>query len=202
MKPERILAALLVATALAVGGAARAEGDDTAAPGAPIHPSERTGWTIGLAGGMADLHTYPEKQDEILASGNGIEFDVGRAINQRALALATAQLVHVGGTTHAIYGAGLEYYFTQRIWARGGLGVANYKADAGPAAPDGTGGTPKIDRWSAGGFAGVGVEWLQTRTLAFDGQIAWTGSSYPNKTRGDISALNVSLMLGVRWYGL
>lgn len=177
-------------------------GDDTAAPGAPIHPSERTGWTVAIAGGSADLRTYPEDQAENLTTGNGIALDAGRAVNQRMLVLGHAELVNAGGgVTHSLYGVGVQYFVAQRVWTRAGIGMGNYKLKTEPDPVTGMGGG-NIDRWSGGAFAGVGVEWLQFRNLALDTQIAWMAAPYPDSDRGDLSAMNVSLMIGVRWYGL
>src|SRR5438067_12219038 len=110
-------AAVLVSLLFASSAFAADSGEDTAAPGAPIHPSERSGWTFGISGGMGDLHVYPKHQDEQVLSGNGISLDAGRSIAQNLNVVVRAEVVDPSSaTSHSIYGAGVEYFLNQRTW--------------------------------------------------------------------------------------
>jgi len=186
-----MLAAALALTLSGSAFAAETSGEDNAAPGEPIHDSVRTGWTAQVAAGMGDLHTFPQHQSEILNSGNGIAFDVGRSLSQNFLLLASMEMVNAGHTTDAVYGLSGQYFFTQRVWGKLGVGGANFSQNA-----------TNTNRWSGGILGGLGIEFLEMKPLALDGQLAWMAADYPHPGQTGIEALNVSLMIGVRWYGL
>ena len=190
-----VVAILLPLSALAV------EDVDTAAPGAPINPSERRGWTAGVTAGVGDIHIFPEDQDEQTLEAKSGSLCLGRAFGQRTLGLVWGEYASEEMLTHSGFGAGLQVFVTDRFFVRGGGGIMHFKT--GSADPADPANELDIDRWTPGAELGIGVEWFQFRDMAINTQLAYIAAFYDTEDEGgDFSAYNVSLRVGVQWYGL
>ena len=188
-----LLLALLPASAFA------AEDVDTAAPGAPINPSERRGWTAGVAGGLGDIHVFPEESDEQITEAKTGYACFGRAVGQRSLGLVWTEYSSETGLTHSAVGGGAQIFLNDRFFFRAGGGIFRFKTGSSDPA-DPSGGTT-IDRWSPGAELALGVEWFQFRDMAVNTHLSYMAAFYPHDTV-DIAAYNVSLRVGLQWYGL
>ena len=175
---------------------------DTAAPGAPINPSERRGLTAGVAAGLGDIHVFPEEQDEIITEAKSGYFNAGYAVSQRFLVLGWGEYNSETGMTHSAFGGGGQVFLNDRFFVRGGVGIMRFRTGVSDPASGETESEADLDRWAMGGELAIGLEWFQFRDMAINSHLAYMGAFYPHSEQGDIGAYNVALRIGLQWYGL
>ena len=197
MTVRSMLAAL---TLLFPVSAMAVEDVDTAAPGAPINPTERRGITAGVSAGLGDIHVTPEDQDEQIHEAKSGYVNLGYALGSRFLVLGWAEYNSESNLTHSAIGGGAQIFLNDRFFVRAGAGTMRFKTGAqDPADPANE---VDIDRWAPGAEFAIGVEWFQFKDMALNTHLAYMAAFYPHDERGDITAYNVALRFGLQWYGM
>jgi len=183
-------AALTAALAAAAPAAQAQDGRYYTAP----PPPARDGWNVGFGLGGGDLSCEGRGCDGVTEAGS-FDVQVGSMLRPRLRVLG--ELWVMGHTednltiSQAILTGGLQYWIIERLWVRGGIGVASASARYDGAFVD-------LEDQTENVFAvagGVGFEVVSRPTFAFDIQIRGGTGFYD-----DVKARNAALVLGLTWY--
>ena len=192
-------ATLAAACALLAPAHALATEGEGNAPGPPLKPPERSGWTAGLGFGFAEMHTFPfaKGASASRAEGPGVSVRAGYSFSQNFMGLLLVDFVKTDSLTNALLGAGIQAYVSKRVFLRLGAGLGRLTANSSDLTGKMTSTGSSDTKLGVAGHAGLGVEFFQMQHLAFDAEFMTTF----NKIADDSSAyMNLSLMLGAQWF--
>ncbi|HVZ86309.1 MAG TPA: hypothetical protein VHG72_05030 [Polyangia bacterium] len=158
----------------------------------------RSGLILGFAGGVGGLSAN-NCGDEC---GVAFMFEghIGGMISPRAALMfevwgADHPWTDVSGdsleTINTFWTAALQYWVTNQVWVKGGLGLGVIHIEDNDT----------LDETTATGFAlfgAVGIELVQSYNFALDLQLRAGNGFYGENQGGD--AQNYGLLLGVNWY--
>jgi hypothetical protein len=195
----RLFLGLGIATFLLLGSASVAQAQYGAPPpgyGYPPPPAGmyRQGLVLGVGVGVGGISA--SNCGDVCGIAGALELHIGGMINPR---LAIMGDFWFNGRTvpntdvsvvHSLYTVAAQYWATDNVWIKGGIGGANMNLSS------------NIDAFTYGDESGFGVmaaggiEFLQMGTFALDGQLRLGHGFYSQG--GDVNAW--ALMIGANWY--
>jgi hypothetical protein len=167
-------------------------------PPPPPHGVYRSGLVYGFSVGVGSIGS--SNCGDACGAAGLLEFHIGGMINPR-----TALLFEVWGadhpwtgpegdydeTTNSFLSVALQYWVTDLIWVKGGVGAATLRLT------DQTSGL-ETDLSGFGIWGAAGLELIQSYNFALDLQLR-IGNGFYSQTQGG-DAQNYALMVGFNWY--
>ena len=195
---KRLAVALGIGAIVLLGSLATAHAQYAAPPPyygpRPSRGLYRGGLVLGFGLGLGNIST---DEDCIRCSGaaGGLEFHIGAMVNPRLAVLfeawGLARSVDGGGTlTNSIGMGALQYWVTDVLWLKGGLGFGSIRFSYDDYYYGGSDTLSGLGLAAAGGF-----EIMQSPGFALDLQLRVAHMSYDFG-----GATNLALMVGFNWY--
>jgi Outer membrane protein beta-barrel domain len=203
IREKNILLGFGVAAVLLLGSVSVAQAQYGAPPpnyGYPPPPPPprrgmyRDGLVLGVSLGLGNISAA--NCGDICGVGGALEFHIGGMLNPR-LALMGDFMFNAhsipnsdGTLVHSVYTIALQYWVTDIIWLKGGLGGGNIQIQSQ---------TSNLVYTDESGFAfmgAAGIEILQSSNFALDLQLR-VGHGFYNV---DGDATSTSFLIGVNWY--
>lgn len=156
----------------------------------------RSGFNLGASLGLGGINA--EACGDLCGFASALEFHLGFMLNPRLAIVGDVWFNNHGipgsdsSTTHTLFVAALQYWATDKLWLKGGLGGATMRIS------DDYSGFTYNDASSWGITAAGGFEFLQVNNLAFDAQLRYGHGFYGNNLGGDVNVW--AIMIGVSWY--
>jgi hypothetical protein len=163
-------------------------------PPPPPRGMYRDGLVLGLAGGFGGISA--SNCGDVCGAAGAFEFHIGGMLNPRTALMGDIWFNAHGipnsdGTTvHTIYTVAAQYWATDKLWLKGGIGGGNMRI---------TSSTANFDYTSESGLAlmgAVGFEVLQVSSFALDLQFRVGHGFYSQG--GDVN--NFAFMIGANFY--
>ncbi|HUH02943.1 MAG TPA: hypothetical protein VML75_13190 [Kofleriaceae bacterium] len=200
-KPKSTLLVVVVLALAAPATAALADSSPS------LSPPERVGLTGGLAVGMGEIHEFRKNRPDQFAEGGGFSLRFGKAMSQSTLSYLLISHTTVGSLSTTLFGGAGHFYLDNRWWLLLGGGLTRYVVSTGdePESPvAGPGVLAKeimVQEFSAGGIIGLGVDWLQLKTMALTAEfnVMSTYIDFGGTDNWEVSN-SLHLMLGIQWY--
>jgi len=156
--------------------------------------SVRSGWNLGFGLGGGEISCSGPGCEDVTEAGS-LDLQVGTMLRPRLRAL-----LDLWGMAHSeedfkvhqtILTAGIQYWIIDRLWLRGGVGLANAGFTYGGELDD----TEDESHSTIGLAGGIGFEILSRRTFALDVELRG-GTGFYNDKRAHNGAFNI----GLTWY--
>lgn len=180
----------LIATAIAVPAAAETGRYYAENPDASV----RSGWNLGFGLGGGEISCTGPGCDDVTEAGS-LNLQIGKMLRPRLRAVADLWFMahsEEDFTVHqTLLTAGFQYWIINRLWLRGGVGLARagFTYDGDLADSD-------DENHSTIGLAGgIGFEILSRRTFALDLELRGGTGFYD-----DVRAHNGAFTIGFTWY--
>jgi len=160
----------------------------------PPPPDYRTGWNFGFGLGGGDISCEGETCDGVTEAGS-LTIQGGMMLQPRLRVLGDIWVMgHKEDNftlTHSIVTGGLQYWLLNRLWLRGGIGVASAKLKYDGIFVDVEDRTENV----LGISGGIGFEAYSKKSFALDVELRGGTGFYD-----DVKAHNAAFNVGVTWY--
>lgn len=189
-----LLAPLLGSLVLAHGSAAAQEPAPAGQYYAPAPEPVRSGWNFGVGLGGGDISCEGGACDGVTEAAS-LSLQVGNMVRPRLRVVGDIWvMIHSEDNftlTHSIVTGGVQFWVINRLWLRGGIGLAQARARYDGLLVDVEDQTESV----LGVSGAIGFEVYSKRTLAIDIE-ARGGTGFYD----DVRARNASLGAAITWY--